>query len=181
MTRTMTQVAVAVLAWATVSVASQAQPDFSGRWTVDPDPQAPPPVAGSPPAALRGDMGSGWGPAITITQDTRQLVVEYVFFRPYDLQPPLRFVYALDGSETRNSLMVGHTSQLQRSRASWDGQALGITTLFTSTDPASGKPYSTEVKHRLTLESATSLVVEVTRGAAFGGRPSTTRKVYRKG
>ena len=78
--------------------------------------------------ASRGDMGSGWGSTLTITQDARQLVVEQALFSRYDLQPPLRFVYALDGSETRNTVMMGHATQVRTSRATWDGAALRITT-----------------------------------------------------
>jgi len=125
-------------------------------------------------------MGSGWGSPLTITQDARQLVVEQTLFSRYDIQPPLRFVYALDGSETRNSVMTGHTTQLRVSRASWDGQALRIITTYPSIDPASGNAFTTEVIYRLTLESPTTLVIEAARGAALGGQPTKTRTVYRK-
>src|SRR5215212_4401588 len=67
-----------------------ATPDFSGRWI----------VATQPAPGSRGEMGSGWGPAVTITQDSQRLTVEYAFFGRGDMQPPLKFVYALDGSET---------------------------------------------------------------------------------
>ena len=66
------------------------------------------------------------------------------------------------------------------SRAAWDGQTLRITTRYPGVDPDSGKPFTTEVTHRLSLESPTTLVVEVTRGAALGGQPTTTRTVYKK-
>jgi hypothetical protein len=55
-----------------------------------------------------------------------------------------------------------------------------ITTTHTLTDPVSGKPLTVDVKRRLTLESPTSLVVEVTRDGVLGGKPSTTRTTYRK-
>ena len=126
-------------------------------------------------------MGSGWGSPLTITQDAMQLVVEQALFSRYDLQPPLRFVYALDGSETRNAVMTGHTTQVRLSRTTWDGQALRITTIYPAVDPASGKTFTTEVTHKLSLESPTMLVVEVTRAGALGGQATTTRTVYRKG
>jgi hypothetical protein len=125
-------------------------------------------------------MGSGWGPTITIAQDPAQLTVEYAMYSRYDLQPPITLVYSLDGSETRNFLMIGRGSQLQSSRTAWDGQALKITTSSTFADPASGKTVETEVTQRLSLESATTLVVEVTRNGVLGGQPSTTRSVYRR-
>jgi hypothetical protein len=126
-------------------------------------------------------MGSGWGSPLAITHDATQLVVVQTLFSRYDAEPPLRFVYALDGSETRNEVMIGHSTQVRRSRAVWEGQTLRITTLYPGVDPGSGKPFTTEVIHRLSLESPASLIVEVTRGSAIGGLPTTTRAVYRKG
>ena len=126
-------------------------------------------------------MGSGWGSPLTITQDAKQLLVVQTLFGRGDMQPPLRFVYALDGAETRNTVMIGHASQQRVSRAAWDGQALVVTTTYPAVDPSSGKPFTTEVTHRLSLASPTSLVIEVTRGAALGGPVTTTKTVYRKG
>ena len=173
--------ALIIAVWISSGSAVQATPDFSGQWTVEAAP-APttPPAGGAPATPPRGDMGSGWGSPLTIAQDAKQLIVEQTLFSRYDLQPPLRFVYALDGSETRNSVMTGHTTQLRVSRASWDGQTLRITTLYPALDPASGKALSTEVTHRLTLESPTTLLIEATRGGALGGQSTKTRTVYRK-
>jgi hypothetical protein len=88
---------------------AQARPDFSGRWTTDPDPAAAAaqPARGAGPGAPgRGgqpaDVGSGWGSTITVTQAATSLTVEYAFFTRGDMQPPLRFVYALDGSESKS-------------------------------------------------------------------------------
>lgn len=180
MRRVRTLGAVAIAGWMSVALAAvQTPPDFSGRWTADPEPaRGAPPPAGTQPAP-RGDMGSGWGSTITIAQQA-QLVVEYSFFGRGDMQAPLKFVYALDGSETRNNVMMGRGIELQVSRTAWDGQTLGITTVHTFTDASTGKSVTMEVKRRLTLESPTSLVVEVTRGGVLGGKPSTTRTVYRK-
>ena len=170
----------AVAVWmSTASAAPQPVPDFSGRWTTDAEPgRASPAPADAQPIA-RGDMGSGWGSTIAITQNT-QLVVEYTFFGRGDMQPPLKFVYALDGSATKNAVMMGRGIEVQVSRTAWDGPALVITTTHALTDPVSGKPLSFDVKRRLTLDSATSLVVEVTRDGVLGGKPSTTRTTYRK-
>src|SRR5215471_9046258 len=108
----------AVLFFAGAGVA-QVKPDFSGRWTAEPPavtPAGPEQAAAerargvelrSSDPAPQGDMGSGWGSTITITQDATRLTIEYVFFRRGDMQPPLKFVYALDGSETRNTVMMG--------------------------------------------------------------------------
>src|SRR4029434_7956929 len=90
--------------------------------------------------ASSGDMGSGWGSNITVTQDANRLTVEYAFFARGDMQPPLRFVYALDGSESKNSVMMGRGIQMQVSKTAWDGDKLVITTTHTFADPATGKP-----------------------------------------
>ena len=174
MTRTIWLVAIAVSGWLAVGLESQTPTDFSGRWTAEPAPVAE-------PSAARGDMGSGWGPTITITQDTKQLVVEPLVFTRYDLQPQPRFVYALDGSESRNTAMMGRGFQHQSSHARWEGQSLTIATVHSFADPASGQPLTVDVTQKLSLESPNTLVVDVTRSGALGGRPSTTRTVYTKG
>ena len=143
---------------------AQTHPDFAGRWTTDPRP----------------DLGSGWGSTITLTQDPRQLTVEYAFFTRGDMQPPVKLTYALDGSESRNTVMMGRGTQEERSKSAWDGQTLVITTAYAFKDPATGQPQSLEVVRKLSLESPDALVVETTRGGALGGPPSTTRVVYRR-
>jgi hypothetical protein len=171
-------------------------PDFSGRWTTDPAPSADTPAQtgaargaagqrgggqrGGRRGGGRGDMGGGWGSTITITQDAARLTVEYAFFTRGDMQPPLKFAYALDGSETRNTVMMGRGMQTQVSKTGWNGETLVITTAHTFADPATGKPMTTEVKQALTLESPTSLVLETTRAGVMGGPATTTRTVYRK-
>ena len=165
----------------TISAPAQVKTDFSGRWTTDPDPAtAPsqPPGRGGGPG--RGDMGSGWGSPITVTQDGSRLTVEYAFFGRGDMQPPLKFIYALDGSETRNTVMMGRGMQTSSSRTAWDGAKLRITTLHTFADPATGKPATAEVVQTLSLESATSLVIETTRAGVLGAKASTTKTTYRK-
>jgi hypothetical protein len=158
-------------------VSIQLPADFSGRWTVETASAASAPGGRG---AARGDMGSGWSSTIAITQDAKQLVVESIVFSRSDLQAQPRFVYALDGSETRNTVVMGRGPQLQSSRAKWDGADLQITTTHTFDDPATGKPVTMDVTQTLSLESPGRLVVEVTRGRVLGGQPSTTRTVYTK-
>jgi hypothetical protein len=150
---------------------AQDRPNFSGQWTITPD--AP---AGS--RAPRGDMGSGWGSPITVTQNDATLTVQYAFFGRGDMQPPFKFVYALNGSETRNTVMMGHGIQAMVSKTRWEGNKLIITTVHTFTDPQTGKPATTEVRQTLSLESPKSLQVETTRNGALGGTPSISRSVY---
>jgi hypothetical protein len=159
---------------ALLAPSAQAPADFSGRWIVAAPPD--PATKGQPPA--RGDMGSGWGATIAITQDTKQLVVESIVYTRYDLQPQPRFVYALDGSETRNTLTLGRGPQVQTSRAGWDGSSLTITTTHHFNDPASGKPLALELTQKLSLLSEGRLVIEATRSGVLGGPPSTTKTSY---
>ena len=160
----------------------QSPVDFSGRWTLDaPAIATTPAVPGTPAAAAApGDMGSGWGSTITIVQNEKQLTVEYVFFGRGDLQPPLKFVYALDGSETKNSVWMGRGEQVQTSRATWDGARLKITTVYRFTDPSTNKPMTEDVVTVLSLESPASLIVETTRAGVLGGPASSTRTAYKK-
>ena len=152
-----------------VALSTSIVTDFSGQWTAE-----------VPAANTPGDMGSGWGSQIAITQDERQLVVEQPLFSRYDLQPPVRTVYALDGSPSRNAVMTGHATQERVSRARWEGEALVIATSYPAVDPGTGKPFTTEVSHRLTLDATGVLVIEVTRSGALGGKPIVTRTLYRK-
>jgi predicted metalloprotease with PDZ domain len=146
--------------------AAQAPPSFAGRWTVSPDP---------PPGAGRSNRtpataGSGWGSDITITQDAVWLTVRRAEFSRYDLQPPLRFVYALDGSESRNVVNMGRGPQEQVSRSTWRGNSLVITTRHVSAPPAAG-----EVTHVLSLDESGALVIQTTRGAGNAAATTTTR------
>jgi hypothetical protein len=174
------------LMWLIMSVglAAQGRPDFSGQWTEVP---AAAPLSTNAPAGRPdqgtlavGNMGSGWGSPVTITQNAKQLIVDETVFSRYDAAQQPRSVYALDGSETRNHVMLSHTTQVRVSRTQWDGQALRITTIYPGLDPSTGKAVNTEVVHRLLLESPSSLIVEVTRGAPLGGKPMTTRTAYQK-
>jgi len=177
---------IATVVLLAVSVTAQTRPDFSGRWTSESEPAATAPGSGGQRGSggrsgeRASDMGSGWGSNITITQDADRLTVEYMFFARGDMQPPLKFVFALDGSETKNSVTMGRGIQTQTSKTAWDGAKLVITTAHSFENPANGQPMTSEVKQALSLESPTSLIVETTRSGVLGGPPSTTRTVYRK-
>jgi len=182
MTRTGLLIGVAIAA---ISFGAQTKPDFSGRWTTDPDPAAAADPAGRGAGQRAGgrgpaaDAGSGWGATITVTQDAQKLVIEVPFFGRSDMQPPLRFTFALDGSESRNQVMMGRGVQVQTSRTSWDGETLVIKTSHAFTDPVTGKPATAEVTQILSL-AAPSLVVDTTRAGVMGGPAVTTKTTYRK-
>lgn len=151
------------------------QPSFAGRWALAPD------SARSGRGAVTGNPGSGWGTPLTITEGDTRLTVSYPFFSRYDMQPPLKFTYALDGSETRNTVMVGEGVLEQFSHAAWNGASLVITTIHVVANPAgAGDSLRVEVTQRLSLESPARLIVETTRAGVLGGLPTTTRTVYTK-
>jgi hypothetical protein len=172
---------VAILFIATTATA-QSRPDFSGKWTVAPLASAPGVAMGSAPPALSalGNMGSGWGSDITVTQDARALTVEYTYFHPRDIQPPFKFTYLLNGAPSRNSVNMGRGPQEQVSTVAWEGDRLAITTIHRFVNPRNGQELTSETRHLLSLESPTSLVIETTRGAVMGGHSSSTKTTYKK-
>jgi hypothetical protein len=168
----------ALVALLVVGATAQTRPDFSGRWTSEPSPAGDGQRGAS--GERIGDMGSGWGPNITITQTAERMTVEYMFFARGDMQPPLRFVFALDGLEMKNSVMMGRGIQTQTSKTAWEGDKLVITTTHSFARSETGQPMTGEVKQTLALESPTSLIIETTRGGVLGGPSSKTRTVYKK-
>ena len=157
------------------TVALSQVPDFSGDWIRADSAAEQRTVATVGDAGFRtGTMGSGWGSPLIVRQQPNQLVVEYAFFSTYDLQPRLRFTFALDGSESRNAVMIGHSESVLRSRVAWRDSTLVITTSYPGHAAA-----TTEVRHALTLASQTSLTIETTR-AGVTGAPTVSRATYTK-
>ena len=160
---------------------AQARPDFSGEWRVVDSAASRASVASTGDASFqRGDMGSGWGAALTIKQDASRLSVQYPYFSSYDLQPPILLQYLLDGSESRNSLNVGHAESELRSRAAWDGATLVITTRSAGPVGSDGRPITVEVRQALSLQSPTVLRVVTTRVGILGAATTTTTVTYGK-
>jgi hypothetical protein len=157
-----------LLAAGTLSLAQASgaqRPDFSGEWVrvVDSAGIRPSVAATGDAAFRRGDMGSGWGSPFIIRQSADSMVVEFTHFATYDLQPRLRFAFALDGSESRNTIMIGHADSPQRSRVTWRGDTLVIATTFPAPAGADGRPGTTAVRQALALDTDGSLVMETTR------------------
>lgn len=136
-----------------------------------------PTVATVGDAAFRtGDMGTGWGTdasPLTITQRADSLIVEYVFFAPYDLQPPVRLAYAMNGAESVNRVMIGHATSVQRARVSWNGPVLVITTDVPLPREVGGAARTITVRHTLTLETPASLAIETWRAGVAAAAPTT--------
>jgi hypothetical protein len=166
------------LSLAVVATSASAQrPDFSGTWTRADSGQGGRGVAATGDAAFRrGDMGSGWGSPIAITQTSDRLGVEVTWFSTYDLQPKLKFSYALNGTESRNVVMIGHADSDQRSTASWSGDTLVIVTKFRA--PA-GVQASPDLRQSIYLDAAKNLTV-ASRRAGADGAPNVISATYTK-
>jgi len=160
-------------------------PDFSGAWSTAAASSAPP--TGRAAARLDPDLGSGWGDRISIVHNQDHVDVERVVFVPREMQPTVRYRFALDGSEIENAVTLGRTGPAPKSTAEWVGGRFVITTRYEFQDPESHRWLTSEVIHTMWLQPASrtpwepSLVVETVRGGALGGPPSTTRTVYLRG
>lgn len=155
---------------------AQARPSFAGTWVRVDSTTGGTVVAASGDAAFRiGDMGSGWGTPFTIVQTADSLVVSFAHFAAYDLQPRLRYVFALDGGETVNRVMIGHAESAPRARARWEGATLVLTSLYAVPIEVGDRPI--EVRQSLALDAEGRLVVETTRPGARG--PDIVRVTYR--
>ena len=169
--------ATALVAVLSAAAAAQTPPDFSGRWTA-----APPATASGVRGVsiATGTMGSGWGDEITIARDGSRLTVERAQFSQYDMQPPMRLTYALDGSESRNTINMGRGPQEILSKAVRQDGTLVITSRYRVDAPERARTEAIEVRQVLSLDASGSLVVTTTLGGLGGGPPSTSTTTYKK-
>jgi hypothetical protein len=173
----MLRISFVVLLVALASPGAAQNPSFAGNWVRVVDSTATRPAvatAGNVPFRV-GDMGTVWGSPLTIRQTDDSLVVEFVHFAVYDLQPPLRYYFALDGSESRNTVMISHAESVQRSRASWQGGALTIVT----TIPGPAGARDVQVRQTLSLSPVGELVIETSRPHASAPNVVRTTHVRR--
>jgi hypothetical protein len=131
-----------------------------------------------------GDMGTGWGSPLTITQRPDSLILEYVFFSTYDLQPPVRLAFAMDGTPTPIRVMIGHATSERMGMVRWgeDFTTLRLVEIFETAPGVGAIPgqatRTLTVIHALTLTSPTTLEISTTRSATAGVAPSTITTTY---
>jgi hypothetical protein len=147
---------------------AQAKTDFSGSWSLDTAKSDAVPAAGR-----RGGGGGRGGAAIatslTVTQTATQITIDRTI-----AQGATSAVYKLDASESTN---VQGDVFLSRSRVSWDGPKLVITTRKDLGLTPTG-PMAEESKEVLSLDGGILTVVATTR---IGPAGEQTRKfVYNK-
>jgi hypothetical protein len=174
----LTAVLAAVIA---TGVSAQERPNFTGAWRVSES------AAGSAGGEEQTvSLGSGWGESFTLVHASDLLTVERVLYRPRDYQPTMRLRYALDGTESKNTILMGRGLQIQVSTATWESDKLVITTVHTVPDVEDEGTISCEVTRTLSLQlpqqavGESSLVVETNRCGVLGGLPSSTRTVYNR-
>ena len=145
-------------------VLAQTTPNFSGTWTLVPDPNAPQ-VAGG-----RGRGGGMLGTTATIGQDAKTLTITRT-----TAAGEIKSTYNLDGSDSTNTMTFGENSMQFVSKAKWAAGKLVITT----TSNFGGNAFETTMT--LSLDAG-NLVVESTRPDVLGdGAPVTTKTTYKKG
>jgi hypothetical protein len=155
MKRMTAMLSAAALVVLTAGLLAQAT-NFAGKWTRQED------AAGAAaPGGGRGGRG-GFGQEVTITQDAKAITLEYM--AGGQNPTPMKRVYNLDGSDSKNTMSFGGNSFEQVSKAKWDGAKLVITT--------AGQ--NGETTQTLSLTGG-NLVVEQT-----GGRGGPTTVTYKK-
>jgi hypothetical protein len=169
--RLRTKALLAVSALFVAGVGDAAPPALAGRWALVRE--SPAPGASASPARIPTTASSGWGRDVTITLDGARLTIERHQFSELDLQPPMVYVYALDGSETRNVVNVGRGPQEDTARAELRGDTLVITTRH-----GAGTALATLVTQVFSIDASGDLLIEATRTA--GAATSTTKARYRR-
>jgi hypothetical protein len=162
---------LSVLAGLLATTAGANPPDLAGRWTLIVE--SPALTGGAAPSAIPATASSGWGREITITREGGGVTIERHQFIENDMQPPMRYAYALDGTESRNVVNMGRGPQEQIARAERKGEALVITSRH-----GAGTALAAEVAHLFSIEASGELIVETTRTA--GSARSTTKARYRR-
>ncbi|HXT71109.1 MAG TPA: hypothetical protein VN700_15205 [Vicinamibacterales bacterium] len=138
--------------------AQQARPNFSGEWVLAKD-RSSQQMNGAVVVSVTGLLGEKF----TATQDSKTLVLDISLS---GLPKPIRAVYNLDGSESRN---INPPDEPIFSKVSWDDRKLVIKTRGSAL--VNGKP--TESTRVIWIDGDGSFTIE----RSSEGQP-TTRSVY---
>src|SRR5262245_35928927 len=118
MKRVLSVVGVLALVMTAATAVAQSKPNFAGKWTLVPDPNAA-------PAGGRGGAGfGGLGNEFAAAQDDKTLTVT----TNNPQMGEMKSVYNLDGSETKNPLNFNGNTIDRVSKGKWDGAKFSITT-----------------------------------------------------
>jgi hypothetical protein len=155
------------------------RPDLGGTWVRLDSAVARTTATTGDAAFPKGDMGVGWGTPLTIVQTATQLDVVFDAFTAYDLQPKVRFRFALDGTESRNPVAMG-SAPPSRSRAAWRDASVVITTTYTAPAGVSVTPGALEVQQTLALDANGRLTIQSRRLGANGTANTLTATYTRR-
>jgi hypothetical protein len=169
-----TGVALAALVALPATGWAQAKTNFSGSWTFDQAKSDPPAMQGRRGGGGGGRGGGGGVPtSLTISQTPAEITIE----RAMGPAGTTSAVYKLDGSESTNAL--GDVF-LSRSKVSWDGPNLVITTVKSQGQGPNGM-MSEDLKEVYSLAGGVLTVVATTHNTPSAPNGDRTRKlVYNK-
>jgi len=159
-------VGAVVLSVIVASLEGQSRPDLSGEWVLAKE-RSTQTLQGSRVTAVTGLLGE----KVSVRQDAKTLTLDISLAT---LGRPIRAVYNLDGTESRNMNPGGAPGQPDEpifSTAVWDGDRLLIQTRGTAL--VDGKPL--ETRRVLWIGADSRLTIERTSE----GQP-TTRSVYER-
>ena len=156
---------VVVLFGAVATLTGQSRPDLSGEWVLAKE-RSTQTLQGSRVTAVTGLLGE----KVSIRQDAKTLTLDISLAAR---GRPIRAVYNLDGSESRNLNPVGNGQPDEPifSTATWDGDKLVIQTRGSAL--IDGKPL--ETRRVVWIDRDSRLTIE----RASEGQP-TTRSVYER-
>ena len=106
---------------------------------------------------------------------------------PRELQPLVKYKFALDGTPTENVINIGRGRESIVSTAKWEENRLIITSFYPYQDPKNGKWHKSKLIQTIWLEDAINapwepiLIVETHREGVLGGISSINRTVYNRG
>lgn len=112
--------ATAIATFALIAgLSAQGKPDFSGKWSLVPDPNAAAPAGGGGGGGRGGGRGGGGfcGQECTIAQDATSITITRT-----TQAGEQKATYKLDGSESKNAGRGGEVV----SKATWDGAKITI-------------------------------------------------------
>ncbi len=163
-------------------VHAQGHPAIDGTWQLvrtAADTQRVTVVAASGDGAFKvGDMGSGWGVTLTFSQRSGRLVLEYPYFAAYDLQAPLHYEFALDGTEVENVVTIGPGPTRLRARAEWRADTLVVTTRQPVPPEVAPAGVKAEVRRALRVTARDTMEIVTTRVGVNGASTNVVRSTY---
>jgi hypothetical protein len=163
MRRTATLLTALAVVVSCVIVAAQT-PQLAGKWTLVPDPSAP--------GGRGGGFGGGLGMEATVEQNAKTLTITRAGFGGGE---PIKSVYNLDGSASKNTMSFQGNSFDQVSTVKADGAKLIISTK----SDFGGQAFETTMT--LSLDGSGNLIVDSVRpDFQGGGAPITTKLTYKK-